>query len=272
MEVNLLLYESIIGGFIISFCMETVNEMRLFKDISDAGYKIKVKGMSELGKKANTNESKVTFLLMLIPIFNIMKVIEKTILYNNARSTILDQLSDIDVLEEMSEWEKQEYSKNPTGLNALLVLLKTEIRLSKVPSVIIIEGDDCSEIFYEIGDSKDDITIIKVNGYASRLTVEEQKKKVIETWKFMVKAGMEKYGDGESFINEFSNALNNNTNLDLSPSSDGKVENVDETNNISSFSEQKQQLENLKNELLEQSQIIQESRIENGPTLKKKRK
>ena len=60
-----------------------------------------------------------------------MKVFQKIIEYNNIRPMILDQLNIIDVLEEMSETEKTEYLKNPTGLNAVLILLKSEERLSE---------------------------------------------------------------------------------------------------------------------------------------------
>ena len=79
---------------------------------------------------------------------------------------------------------------------------------------------------------------------------------------------MEKYGDKESFVN----ALRNNTNLDLSHSSDDKKEEVAKTVQELSISDQKQALENLKNELLEEQQTTQNSHIENGPPLTKKRK
>lgn len=74
-----------------------------------------------------------------------------------------------------------------------------------------------------MGESFDDITILKVNGDASRLTVEEQKEKVVDAWKNFVQFGMEKYGDEESFVN----ALSNNTNLDLRHSSEHKKESED---------------------------------------------
>ena len=71
-----------------------------------------------------------------------------------------------------------------------------------------------------MGESFDDITILKASGSASRLTIEEQKKKVVEAWNTVVKAGIEEHGDKENFMN----ALNNNHNLKLSSSSDIKKE------------------------------------------------
>ena len=257
-----------LGTSIVSFGMEMANELRMFKDVADAGYKIDIRRLSDLSKQLNPNASKATLLSMLIPIFNIMQVFQRTVQYNNARPMILNQLNVMDALEEMSEIEKQEYQKKPTGLNALLIPLKDEIRISKAASIKIETDTEKSEIFYEMDDSLENITILKVNGDASRLTVDEQKKKVIEAWKNIVSAGMEKYGDKESF----ANALRNNTNLDLSHSSDDKKEEVAKPVQELSISDQKQALENLKNKLLEEQQATQKSHTENGPTLTKKRK
>lgn len=256
-----------VGTSITSFCMEMANELKMFKDVADVGYKIDIRRLSDLNKQLNPNASKTTLLSMLIPIFNIMQVFQRTVQYNNIRPMIFDQLNVMDVLEEMSEIEKQEYQKKPTGLNALLIPLKAEIRLSKATSIKIETDTEKSEIFYEMDDSLENITILKVNGNASRLTVDEQKKKVIEAWKNIASAGMEKYGDKESF----TNALRNNTNLDLSHSSDDKKEDAKPIQELS-ISDQKQALENLKNELLEEQQTTQKSHTESGPTLTKKRK
>jgi len=196
-----------LGTSITSFFMEMANELRMFKDAADAGYKIDIRRLSDLSKQLNPNASKATLLSILIPIFNIMQVFQRTVQYNNVRPMILDQLNVMDALKEMSEMEKQEYQKKPTGLNALLIQLRAEIRISRAASIKIETDTEKSEIFYEMDDSLENITILKVNGDASRLTVDEQKKKVIETWKNIVSAGMEKYGDKESFANELTNLL-----------------------------------------------------------------
>jgi len=256
-----------LGTSITSFFMEMANELRMFKDAADAGYKIDIRRLSDLSKQLNPNASKATLLSILIPIFNIMQVFQRTVQYNNVRPMILDQLNVMDALKEMSEMEKQEYQKKPTGLNALLIQLRAEIRISRAASIKIETDTEKSEIFYEMDDSFDNIVILKVTGDASRLTVDEQKKKVIDTWKNIALAGMEKYGDKESFIN----ALNNNNNLDLSRSLDDKKVEFTKPEQELSVNEQKQALENLKNELLEEQETTQKSSTENGPTLTNKR-
>lgn len=245
-----------------SFCIELTNELRMFKDVADAGYKINIDRLSDLSKKLNPDASKITLLSMLIPIFNIIQVFERITKYNNTRPMLLDQLSIIDALEEMSEIEKQEYQKRPTGLNAILVPFKLEVRIAKADSVKIENDNEKSEIFYEIGDSLDDITILKVAGDAYRLTEAEQKKKVIEAIKSSLLAETEEYDDVENA----TNTIKDNDDLELKDT-DNKEEQKVTPKQESSLSRQKQALEDLKNKLIEKQQAAQKS-----PAKTKKRK
>lgn len=245
-----------------SFCIELTNELRMFKDVADAGYKINIDRLSDLSKKLNPDASKITLLSMLIPIFNIIQVFERITKYNNIRPMLLDQLSIIDALEEMSEIEKQEYQKRPTGLNAILVPFKLEVRIAKADSVKIENDNEKSEIFYEIGDSLDDITILKAAGDAYRLTEAEQKKKVIEAIKSSLLAETEEYDDVENA----TNTIKDNDDLELK-NTDNKEEQKVTPKQESSLSRQKQALEDLKNKLIEKQQAAQKP-----PAKTKKRK
>lgn len=246
-----------------SFCIELTNELRMFKDVADAGYKINIDRLSDLSKKLNPDASKITLLSMLIPIFNIIQVFERITKYNNIRPMLLDQLSVIDALEEMSEIEKQEYQKRPTGLNAILVPFKLEVRIAKADSVKIENDNEKSEIFYEIGDSLDDITILKVAGDAYRLTEAEQKKKVIEAIKSSLLAETEEYDDVENA----TNTIKDNDYLELKDI-DNKEEQKVTPKQESSLSRQKQALEDLKNKLIEEK----EQAAQKSPAKTKKRK
>lgn len=138
---------------------------------------------------------------------------------------ILDQLSAMDVLEEMSEFEKQEYSKKPTLLNALIVPLKTEIRLTNASTLQIKTGDVTGEIFYEWKNRKslDDLIILKSTGDVSKLPIDEQKAKIIEAYKTIINEGIKKYGD----IDKFIDAMRNDSKLDLTPSNDEEENKVE---------------------------------------------
>lgn len=249
-----------------SFCIELTNELKMFKDVADAGYKINIDRLSDLSKKLNPDASKITLLSMLIPIFNIIQVFERITKYNNIRPMLLDQLSVIDALEEMSEIEKQEYLKKPTGLNAILVPFKLEVRIAKADSVKIENDNEKSEIFYEIGDSLDDITILKVAGDAYRLTEAEQKKKVIEAIG-AIKNFLSEETKKNNDVENDTNTIKDNTNLDLKDNSDDKEEKIVTPKQESNLSRKKQVLEDLRNKLIEKQQAAQKS-----PAKTKKRK
>ena len=167
----------------------------------------------------------------------------------------------------MSEMERREYLKNPTTLNALAILSKS--RLSTQMILKIKEGNECGEIYYKVGKSLDDITIIRATGSASRLTIEEQKKKVIDIWRTIVQEGIEEYGD----IETLADALVNNTTTDFN---DVKEDKKEEKTILSSpqelsLSEQKQALKNLKSELLKK-ETVKFTEDDKASALSKRRK
>lgn len=178
----------------------------------------------------------------------------------------------IDVLEEMSEIEKEEYLKNPTGLNALIAPLKFEIRLARAEHTTIKVENENSEFFYEVGNSLNDITILKVIGDASKLTVEEQKQKIMESWKIEIQSALEKTGGIESIVN----AMNSNNSIDLSyeihDDNHKESEIVPQTIQNSDISKQKQALKDLKEELLEEKKSMQTSQIDNDLPSNQKKK
>lgn len=258
-----------LGTTAASFAMELANEFKIFKDAADAGYKIDIKRLSEFQKQLSPDATKITFLSMLIPLYNVMSVFQRVIQYENARPMILDQLSVTGVLEEMSDYEKKEYSKRPTGLNALIVPLKAESKLSKATKVTINGVFGESVVYCEIDKTSHDINILSVSGPVSRLTVEEQKEKVIET---MIKILRPEVGELNNKEISSEN-IKESEKLDLS---DGiEIEKDEETSLSSSpkpsISEQKQTLEKLKRELLEEQEISQSNKTDKGPTLTKRK-
>lgn len=200
-----------IATIIASFCMEMYNELRMFKDVADAGYKVDINRIAELGKQLNPDGTKITLMSLLVIGVNMLMVFQRAIEYNNVRPYVLDQLNVIDALEEMSELEKQEYAKNPTSLNALMIIVKKNIEASNAITIKIKDGNEQSEIKFKMGSSLEDITIVSVTGPSARLSEEEQKKQVVETLKNAVKAGLDKFGDSKSF----AKALCNNGVVDL---------------------------------------------------------
>lgn len=267
-----------IASCIASFGMEISNELKLFKDVADAGYKINLNRLSEAQKQLNPNSSKNSLIFLMIPVYNLLKVFEKRIKYNNARPMLLDSLHVIDALEEMTEQEKEEYKKHPTGLNALIVPIKTDIRLSKAGKIKVDDG----EIFYEFNLSKnnksdnlsDYITIVKATGNFKGSSDRELKQKIVSAWKEIANEGIKTYGSKEKFLEEIKKAYNNNESIEINKDNDEKNDIVQEPNSTLSTSQKIQALKDLKQELEEEKRANQneEQEKENGSSYKKTRK
>lgn len=160
-----------LGTIIASFGMEMKNEFRLFKDVADAGYKVDTKKLSEIQKQLNPEGAKNVMISLLCPFINIMGVFDRIVKYNSIRPFVLTQLNIMDVLDEMSEIEKEEYEKKPTGLNALLVPIKYEARLKQAN--VVSDAED-SKIYFEFDKNVNEIIILKSTGKYANLNKEEQ--------------------------------------------------------------------------------------------------
>lgn len=175
----------------MSLIGELANEFRMFKDIADAGYKIKMTEMSKINKQINPNNNKTLFINIFLPIWNLYWVTKNIMNYNMTRTTILDQLSIMDVLEEMTEEELKEYKKKPTALNAIFMMIKSEMnkdesRKIEIKLILKEENNEESEITFLIDNTTKEITILNVSGKAKELTKEEQLDKINEHLKNII--------------------------------------------------------------------------------------
>ena len=91
-----------IGTIVLSITAELTNELRLFKDIADAGYIRDSKKLDKLKKEINPIGTKITFASLLLPIYNIFVVVKNINNYNIVRPQILSILKTSGLLEEMS--------------------------------------------------------------------------------------------------------------------------------------------------------------------------
>lgn len=78
----------------------------------------------------------------------------------------------------MTVYEKEEYFRRPTTLNALLVPLRTETKLRRAIKITIIVDNVRNDYFIEL--NKKGFTFLKVEGLESILSFEQQKKKFEE--------------------------------------------------------------------------------------------
>ena len=116
---------------------------------------------------------------MFIPIYNIYNELNSMFWYTSRRFTIVDELRMADKAVEMSNFEKEEYKKNPTYLNALLVPLMYESRISNANHIKYSDEFRKGTIYYDFEDNKKEPTILNTTGNLEGLS-DEKKKKIIE--------------------------------------------------------------------------------------------
>lgn len=152
-----------LGTFITSFGMDALNGLRIFKDAADAGYKIDIDRISEITESLDPNASKIKFLKLLLPIFNIMHVSQEILEYNNLRFMVLDMLYALNALEEMTDEEQTEYLKKPTVLNAIFVQFKSEIFNELKDEEVEVESlkDDVEDSSEVVDEQIDDLKRVK---------------------------------------------------------------------------------------------------------------
>ncbi len=252
-----------LGTVIASFGMQILHILRVFKDVADAGYKYNLNKVNELSEYFNSDSLKKTLISLLVIVYNIFYVLDEVNKYNNARPMLLSQLDVAGVLEEMTDEEKKEYLKDPTGLNAIKIQIKSERKINDVQTLEIKKKNDKGKIIYRFNDTYDDVTVLKATGTLARLTEEEQKKRVMDSWREFVTSGVEQYGGEEEFIK----ALKSDSNLHIEKKEESKPSSLSELD----ISEQKQALEEFKEELLN-GQEVTEAFHEEGPTLIKRKK
>jgi len=184
-----------LGTGALSFFMEMANELRLFKDAADEGYKIDVLKLSEMNKKIS---GKGSLSWLLVPILNMLKVIKNTSQYNNNRSMMLTQLKVMDMLVEMNDLEKMIYQKNPTGLNAMLIELKAEMKLERSEFIEYFIDEGTGRIYYERGSDINNLTVLKATGPAETLSKDKQKEIIINEINNVLRSSV-KFDDFEKF-------------------------------------------------------------------------
>lgn len=172
-----------------SFGMDSLNRLRLFKDVMDSGYILNLEKYHELEEIADfdymdgrirPNQKKVTKLDLFLPFFlNMIKVIQRTANYNNQRENILYNLDVMGCLEKMSNDLKKLYDENRTGLNAFLI---TKFVSNNQKSIRLKDG---SIIEYCVLDknkeSLKNIVIINSQGPVCFSNDEKQKEYILNT-------------------------------------------------------------------------------------------
>lgn len=246
----------ILGIWIVSIILTYFIRMsigfKLFKDVADSGYKINLDKLNNIIDEFVPDDNKMN---LLFPIYNIMKSTIFAIEYLNMRDEIINQLYMIDCLEEMTEYEKEEYSKKPSSLNAILLHFKTEIKIEEANRI---KFSNNSIIYFNF--IADDIVIYKAEGYIGTLSEKQQKEKILDAIRKKINMIKDNNGDLNTFISSIY--LSEGYEIDLSDID------INEKNPINKYrTDTINDLKRLKEELLNS-----EDKIKKDKSLVKKRK
>jgi len=175
--------ELIIGWLLIivgGLGLNSLGNTRLIKKIADRGYKFNLKNVELLGKKLNADCFNDNIAEHMPMIWNMICVIDHVTLDATAIDLVIKELKERDLIEMMTKEEMYEYKKNHDCKTILEISNKENIQTQNYSTMKLKDG---SRILYVHNTRFNDITIIKVEGKASKLSEEEQRNLVLETWK-----------------------------------------------------------------------------------------
>ena len=264
-----------ISTLVISHGMDLSLFFRIFKDVADCDYKINFRRLSELGDYIQPEQTTNSFIIKLIPILNVLESLKNVVDYGNARSHLLDELSVLDCIDEMTNEEKELYKKRPSGFTAMVISLKSEIE-SKVENnnskgkitITFNEDNKKGKIVFKFNDKKIDndvdFDIISAEGIAAEMSVEEQKRKVREEFEKLGNAVKLKYGSIDNFAEKLNLEKKISINLD-------KEKRINETIKEKSNKERIAELNELKRYLLEENREETAEKDEDGYSYRRKK-
>ncbi len=119
----LLFYLATVGA---GYFMTLSTMFKMVRDIGDSGYKLNAKKFSELSSMISPEQKKINTITRFLPLVNILAAFKAGVDYVNNRDDILYELSLLNAIEEMTDKEKEEYSKHPTALKCFLITIESE--------------------------------------------------------------------------------------------------------------------------------------------------
>lgn len=132
-----------VGTLVFSGLMKLCNELRIFKDVADNGYKIDLDKLAQFNRKKNN-----TGIVTLIPIVNMMNEVMNASNYNRIKYTLIDQLKVQGALIELSDLEKKIYAKHPTSISAFLLPIKAGMIIDTTENIEVREKYRKGNIYY----------------------------------------------------------------------------------------------------------------------------
>ena len=163
--------------------IDTASILRIFKDLADQGFKINYEKFNEFYEHLKDENSKDYFIKMFVPFYNFYRTYIDIQDYNNLHPYLIKEMYTLGLLENMSDFEFQEYQKNPSVINAIIVPPLCAKRLENAFVWELKDSEYSSTIWFELSNKKglEAIDILQVKGFLAKMKPEEIKE-IIETY------------------------------------------------------------------------------------------
>ncbi len=180
----LLLY---LGSIALSFFITGTTTFQMARDIGNSGGKFNIEKLTKLSSLINPELQKISRIMKFVPFLNVLFSMAEGMQYLGNKEDTLYQLSIFGAIEEMTDEEKKDFEKRPTGLNCLLISAKSDSDKKKPKVDIKIEKTE-------------EGTKVKID---SPDYTDKEKELAAQFFKY----GIEKYGG----VSEFADALRKNS-------------------------------------------------------------
>ena len=222
---------------ISSYGVVIYSSINLMKNVYDEGYKFNKEILKDFSNKMQDLPfNKIFKLSMLIPFYNLFTSFKIMFDYSQYLNRFLLELKTLGIIEEMTEFEKQEYEKNPSIKTALI----SQSRLEKAMKITIKEELGESVAYVEVND-KEELDIIYATGPISRLSKEERNAKVAKIFKEMIK----------ELVDSSIQKLSSSENDIIENEQENELSNYGAENNLETIRKRKEKLIKLKQELID---------------------
>ena len=222
---------------ISSYGVVIYSSINLMKNVYDEGYKFNKEILKDFSNKMQDLPfNKIFKLSMLIPFYNLFTSFKIMLDYSQYLNRVLLGLKTLGIIEEMTEFEKQEYEKNPSIKTALI----SQSRLEKAMKITIKEELGESVAYVEVND-KEELDIIYATGPISRLSKEERNAKVTKIFKEMIK----------ELVDSSIQKLSSSENDIIENEQENELRNYGAENNLEIIRKRKEKLIKLKQELID---------------------
>ena len=179
---------TILSTYILSIIISLVLNIRLqlivFKDLYDNGYKYNNKMLNEYDRKVQSEYIGIKYrtVSLLVPLLNMILSVADIVEYENNKFNLYYQLHKNYCLTELSEYEKDVYDQNPSGLNAMINPIKCAINARKYDAVTINEGNKKGTIYFKADEDLNNIIITDKDRDLVNINDFWLKKKILYTY------------------------------------------------------------------------------------------